>query len=80
MPLGTKVGLGPGHVLLHRDPSPPHPKRGTATSPNFWLMSIVAEYLFANIHTGIRLNDIKVNTLILMNGVNGVVATICNEV
>jgi len=43
-----------------RGPSSPHPKRGTATSPNFWPMSIVAErspilvtaeQLFANIYT-----------------------------
>ena len=30
MPLGTKVGLGPGHLVLHGDPAPP-PKRGTAS-------------------------------------------------
>ena len=29
MPLGTKVGLGPGRIVLHVDPAPP-PKRGTA--------------------------------------------------
>jgi len=23
MPLGTKVGLGPGHIVLHGDPPPP---------------------------------------------------------
>jgi len=23
MPLGTKVGLGPGHIVLHGDPAPP---------------------------------------------------------
>jgi len=28
MPLGTEVGLGPGHILLDGDPAPP--KRGTA--------------------------------------------------
>ena len=28
MPLGTKVGLGPGHIVLHGDPA--SPKRGTA--------------------------------------------------
>ena len=33
MPLGTKVGLSPGHIVLHGDPVPP-PKRGTA-SPQF---------------------------------------------
>ena len=28
MKLGMKVGLGPGHIVLDRDPAPP--KRGTA--------------------------------------------------
>ena len=39
MPLGTKIGLVPGHIVTW-DPAPP-PKRGTA--PNFRLTSIVAE-------------------------------------
>jgi len=39
MPLGTKVGLGPDHILLHGDPG--RPKRGAA--PNFRPMSIVAK-------------------------------------
>jgi len=39
MPLGMEVGLGPGHIVLDRDP----PQKGTA--PNFWSMSIVAEQL-----------------------------------
>jgi len=38
--LGTKVGLGPGHIVLHGDPAPP-PKRGAA--PNFRPMSIVTK-------------------------------------
>jgi len=29
MPLGTKVSLGPGRIVLHRDPAAP-PKRDTA--------------------------------------------------
>ena len=33
MPLGTGVGLGPGHIVLHGDPA--LPKRGTAVSPQF---------------------------------------------
>jgi len=33
MPLYTKVGLGPGHIVLHGDPAPP--KRGTAPPPIF---------------------------------------------
>jgi len=41
MPLGTKVGLGPGRIVLHGDPAPP-PKRGTVP-PNFRPMSIVAK-------------------------------------
>ena len=40
MPLGTKVGLGPGHIVLGRDPAPS--KKGNS-SPNFRPMSIVAK-------------------------------------
>jgi len=36
MPLGTKVGLGPGHIVLDGDPAPHH-------TPTFWPMSIVAK-------------------------------------
>jgi len=39
MPLGTKVGLGPGHIVLHGDPA--SLIRGTA--PNFRPVSIVAK-------------------------------------
>ena len=38
MPLGTDVGLGPGHIVLHGDPAP---QRGTA--PIFRPISIVAK-------------------------------------
>ena len=31
MPLGTEIGLGPGHIVLDREPAAP-PKRGTAAS------------------------------------------------
>ena len=41
MPLGTKVGLDSGRIVLHGDPPSP-PIRGTA--PNFWPMSIVAKW------------------------------------
>ena len=34
MPLGTKVGLGSGHIVLHGDPSPP-PKKERGTAPQF---------------------------------------------
>jgi len=34
MPLGTEVGLGPGHIALDGDPAPPHGK-GHATVPHF---------------------------------------------
>jgi len=33
MPLGTEVDLGPGHIVLDRDPAPR--KRGTAAPPLF---------------------------------------------
>jgi len=39
-PLGTKVGLGPGRIVLHGDPAPP-PRKGTY--PNFRPMSITAK-------------------------------------
>ena len=32
MPLGTEVGLGPGHIVLHGDPAPTPPK---GRSPQF---------------------------------------------
>jgi len=41
MPLGMKVDLDRGHVVLDGDPALPS-KRGTA-APYFWLMSIVAK-------------------------------------
>jgi len=33
MPLGTDVGLGPGHTVLDTDPAPPN--KGGGTSPEF---------------------------------------------
>jgi len=41
MPLDMEVGLGPGHIVLDVDRSPP-PERGTA-APSFWPMPIVAK-------------------------------------
>jgi len=41
MPLDTKVGLGPCHIVLDGDPARPH-ERGTAAPAYFRLMSIVA--------------------------------------
>ena len=38
MPLGMVIGLGARHIVLDADPSP---KRGTASLPNFWPMSVV---------------------------------------
>ena len=38
MPLGTEVGLGPGHIALGGDPAP-STKRGTAAPPTFQRMS-----------------------------------------
>ena len=45
MPLGTVVGLGPGHIVLDGDPAPP-PKRGTVVSPP--KKSIVPRLLWPN--------------------------------
>jgi len=45
MPLGTEVGLGTGDFALDRDLAPPTQKGGTARSPNFWPMSVVAKRL-----------------------------------
>jgi len=43
MPLGMEVGLGPGHIVLDRDPATPPQKRGNSRPlPNFRPMSIVA--------------------------------------
>jgi len=40
-PLGTEADLGPGHIVLDRDPAPPQ-KRHSSPSPSFRPMSIVA--------------------------------------
>jgi len=44
MKLGMQVGLGPGHIVLHRDPAPPPPNGGRAPIfhpyllwPNGWM-------------------------------------------
>jgi len=42
MPLGTEVDLGPGDIVLDRDPAPSPTERGTA-APIFRVMSIVAK-------------------------------------
>jgi len=43
-PLGTEVDLGPGHIVLDRDPAFPPRESGTS-APCFQPMSIVAVYL-----------------------------------
>jgi len=50
MPLGTKVGLGPGDIVLVVDPAPP--KGGTV--PNFRPMSIVANRLYVSEYQLVR--------------------------
>jgi len=35
MKLGTEVGLGPGHIVLDRDPAPPQPKGHSPEPPIF---------------------------------------------
>ena len=41
MPLGMKVDLGPGHIVLDGDSAPP--RNGAKQHPTFWPMSIVAK-------------------------------------
>jgi len=43
MPLGMKVDVGPGHVVLCGDPAPYLPQK-RAQTPNFWPMSVVAKW------------------------------------
>jgi len=43
--LGTVVGLGPGHIVLHRDPASPPPKKRGHSPPIFGLLSAVAKRL-----------------------------------
>ena len=53
-PLRTKVGLGPGHIVLDGDPAPPYPTKRGAQPPIFgpsvvakWSpISATAEHLF----------------------------------
>ena len=42
MPLRTKVGLGPGHIVLDGDPTPPYPTKRGAQPPIF-APSVVAK-------------------------------------
>ena len=46
MPLGMEVGLGPGDIVLDRDPAP-SPQKGHSY-PNFRPMSIVAKWLYVS--------------------------------
>jgi len=48
MPLGTKVGLGLGDIVLDGDPAYSHPfppQKGGTAAPNFRPMSAVAKWL-----------------------------------
>jgi len=42
MPLGTEVGLGPGHIVLDGDPAP-HPTKRCKAALTFQAVSIVAQ-------------------------------------
>jgi len=62
VPVGTEVGLGPGHIVLDGDTAPPSLKKGHYRPPTFWPKSIVAkpspvsataELLFLSLCTGI---------------------------
>jgi len=59
MPLGTKVGRGPGHIVLHGNPAPLQ-KRGTA--PSFRPMSIVAKLSPVSSTAGRLLRYVSVQT------------------
>jgi len=48
MVLGMEVGLGPGDIVLDRDPAPLPQKGGGALLPNFPPVSIVAKRLNAS--------------------------------
>ena len=48
-----QTGLGPGHIVLDRDPAPPL-QRGTA--PNFRPISIVAKWLDASLGLDVGLS------------------------
>jgi len=43
MPLGTVVGLNPGHIVVDGDPAPP--RKGHSSLPTFRPMRIVAKQL-----------------------------------
>ena len=45
MPLGTEVVLGPGRIVLHGDPAPPHGKGHSSPPATFRPMSTVAKRL-----------------------------------
>ena len=42
MPLGTKVGLGSGHIVLHGDPAPSPPKERGAQQPQNVISAMIA--------------------------------------
>jgi len=48
MPLGTEVGLGPGHIVFDGNPAPQ--KKGAQPHPKFWPMSVVANRLDQSIN------------------------------
>jgi len=55
----TEVGLGPGHILLDRDPAAPHKGHSHPrdTAPNFRPMSVMAKRLLAT-EVGLGPSDI----------------------
>ena len=54
MPLGTKVGLGPGRIVLHGDPAPPNGAQRPRQFSVFFIVvkrspiSVTAEHLFVD--------------------------------
>jgi len=63
MPIGTEVGLGPGDIVLDRDPAPPSTKRGTA-GPNFALARSLISASTELLLRYVSRQDIHANTLI----------------
>jgi len=45
VPLGMKVGLGPGHIVFNGTQLPPPPRKGHSSPPTFLPMSVVAKRL-----------------------------------
>jgi len=50
MPLGTEVGLGPGHIVLDGDPAPPPKRRKHRGFRGFGALEALAMMRYINLH------------------------------